>query len=433
MNRLIFSLFTYCSGFFRFIEAGGGTGNVAVFMAEQLNHTNAEVVYLDFSLESTKIAEKRARARSIKNIVFVKDSIENIQYLGLGLFDVLNSSGVLHHLISPLLGLKVLKDIIVEKGKIIMMLYATYGRRAVYQMQNIFRLVNDEAFADMKFELKSANRILSKLPKSNWFEKTSFDLGIGDHKLGDIGIYDLLLHKRDVSFNFPNLFEWLRNAGLHFTELAFPSERYLLKVNYVISDIILKTTLFRLERSTQFHITELLHGKVIKHSFYATKQSDPLPNLCDSSNILYVYGNPHGLREAIDSRTNYAQFGNETYFRAYLSEKFVIQDKTTYKTLPYNELPSTVQKLVISFKSSNFTNLLLDRLVNSNKGVKLSKLFSDYSLASNSKKSRPQFLIKEFYEAVKDADLFLIKKEHILPFPKTIFNQLYKITSIMYP
>ena len=367
MIRLIFSLFTYCSGFFRFIEAGGGTGNVAVFMGEQLNNTNTEIVYLDLSLESTKIAQKRTRARSIKNIVFVKDSIENIRYLGLGLFDILNPSGVLHHLISPLLGLKILKDILVKEGKIIMMLYATYGRTAVYQMQNIFRLVNDETFIDMEYELKNANLILSKLPKSNWFEKTSLDLGIGDHKLGDIGIYDLLLHKRDVSFHFPNLFEWLRNAGLHFTELAFLSERYLLKLNYVQSDIILKTKLFRLELSSQFHITELLHGKVIKHSFYATKRSDPLSNFCDSSNILYVYGNPHGLREAINSSTNYKQFGNDTYFRAYLSEKFYIQDKTTSRMLPYNKLPSANQKLAISFKSTNFTNLLLARLVNSNK------------------------------------------------------------------
>ena len=402
-------------------------------MGEQLNHTNAEIVYLDFSLESVKIAQKRARARSIKNIVFIKDSIENIRYLGLGLFDVLNSSGVLHHLISPILGLKILKDILVKEGKLVMMLYATYGRTAVYQMQNIFQLVNDETFADIKFELKNANCILSKLPKSNWFEKTSLDLGIGDHKLGDIGIYDLLLHKRDVSFNFPTLFEWLRNAGLHFTELAFPSERYLLKVNYVFSDIILKTKLFRLGLSSQFHITELLHGKVIKHSFYATKRSEPLNNLCDSSNILYVYGNPHGLREAIDSSRNYKQFGNDTYFRAHLSEKFVIQDKTTSRTLPYNELPSANQKLVISFKSSNFTNILLARLVNSNKGVKLSRLFLEYSLSSNSTKSQPQLLLKELYEAVKDADLFLIKKEHILPFPKTAFTQLYKITSNMYP
>merc|ERR1712018_547784 len=45
---------------FRMVIAGGGTGGLTVFIAEQLNHTNAEVVYLDFSLASMKISQRRS-------------------------------------------------------------------------------------------------------------------------------------------------------------------------------------------------------------------------------------------------------------------------------------------------------------------------------------------------------------------------------------
>ena len=43
------------------IVAGGGTGGVAVFMGEQLNHTNGEIVYLDFSTASMHIAQTSSK------------------------------------------------------------------------------------------------------------------------------------------------------------------------------------------------------------------------------------------------------------------------------------------------------------------------------------------------------------------------------------
>ena len=46
---------------FRTLIAGGGTDGGAPFMAEQLNHTNFEVVYLDFSYSSMEIAQYRAK------------------------------------------------------------------------------------------------------------------------------------------------------------------------------------------------------------------------------------------------------------------------------------------------------------------------------------------------------------------------------------
>ena len=46
--------------------AGGGTGPTTMVMAEQLNHTESEVVFLDFSRSSMKVAQGRARARKLK-------------------------------------------------------------------------------------------------------------------------------------------------------------------------------------------------------------------------------------------------------------------------------------------------------------------------------------------------------------------------------
>ena len=45
---------------YRLIVAGGGTGAVTLFYGEQLNHTNAEIMYLDFSSASMQISKKRS-------------------------------------------------------------------------------------------------------------------------------------------------------------------------------------------------------------------------------------------------------------------------------------------------------------------------------------------------------------------------------------
>ncbi|HVR66390.1 MAG TPA: class I SAM-dependent methyltransferase, partial [Verrucomicrobiae bacterium] len=62
---------------FRALIAGGGTGDGAIMLAQQLadRRCPAEVIYLDLSESSRKIAEARAAARGLKNISFHTGSL----------------------------------------------------------------------------------------------------------------------------------------------------------------------------------------------------------------------------------------------------------------------------------------------------------------------------------------------------------------------
>ena len=62
----------------------------------------------------------------------------------------------------------------------------------------------------MSDEICYASAILEILPRKHWFHhsKTS-----DASSMGNIGIYDLLLHKRDVSYSIPELYKWLKNSG----------------------------------------------------------------------------------------------------------------------------------------------------------------------------------------------------------------------------
>ncbi len=122
---------------FRALVAGGGTGDGAIMLAQQLADagTGGEVVYLDLSAASRTIAERRAKARKLSNISFHQGSLLDLPAMGLGPFDYIDCCGVLHHLEDPLAGLKALTAVLDEAGGMGLMLYGALGRRGVYDLQ----------------------------------------------------------------------------------------------------------------------------------------------------------------------------------------------------------------------------------------------------------------------------------------------------------
>ena len=99
---------------FRVLIAGGGTGDATIFLAQQLRHTNAEIVHLDLSQTSIQIARHRAQERDLNNISWLDDSLLALPELGLGKFDYINCCGVLHHLQDPDAGLRALLAVLIQ-------------------------------------------------------------------------------------------------------------------------------------------------------------------------------------------------------------------------------------------------------------------------------------------------------------------------------
>ena len=425
---MIIAIRLYFSNYFRQIVAGGGTGGAAVSIGEQLNHTNAEIVYIDFSTASMHTAQKRAKFRRLRNIIWIRSWIESSRYLGIGKFNELQCSGVLHHLKSPTIGLNVLKDSLYDDGKMVLMVYAKYGRTGVYQLQNMIKMVNSYTKNEVQIELKNAKKILSILPKSNWFSLSNFVFELTQH----IDIYDLLLHKRDIAFSFESLFKWIYLGGLHFVELDHYVQRVLTKAKYIFHDQQLRGKMERLGIPKQFHATEIIHGMVPKHSFYSSKTNHNSADIQDSSNVLFIFGYPHGLREAIQKKMNYKSFGNQSFFQAELSSTYITPYTTTFRSQPFDVGIWKQHKIVFGYKSNAFTNFLMKRLVTSNRGVHLEGLYASFKAESLSKISKIQYsdLLKEFYESVKDTDVFYLRSIHSLPFPKTSSHILFKISSI---
>lgn len=265
---------------FRVLAAGGGTGFGSIYLAEQLRGTPAEVVHVDMSTASIAIAKERAKVRKLENISFIHASLLDLPSLGLASFDYVNCSGVLHHLADPDEGLKALTSVLKEDGAIGVMVYAQYGRSAIYQTQSLMALINkNEPVIQQRVDnlkqvmpLLPANHILNHWKKNN----NAKDLE------SDSGLYDLLLHEQDRAYTILEVYDWVESNGLHIPVTpGFCGEQAFYKPSTFITDSTLLASINALPLKEQYAIGELMHGRILMHSFYVTKQAGTAATLAD--------------------------------------------------------------------------------------------------------------------------------------------------------
>jgi len=275
---------------FRALVAGGGTGDTVIFLAEQLRDYAADIVYLDISDASMEVAKQRAAVRGLGNIRWVKGSILDVQTLGLGKFDYINSCGVLHHLEDPGLGLSALASVLKDDGAMGIMVYAKYGRTAIYMIQHLMRKVNNGE-SSMHSRVENCGKILDLLPETHWFTHEIRLTPNWKYKK-PIELYDLFLHSQDRAYTVPELYEYVESNDLHLQHLCLygSDERgnhVYDPVSYIKDTKLLGVIMEMPERERQA-IAELLHGKISTHSFYVTKQPRQIPSEDDLDNIPYL-------------------------------------------------------------------------------------------------------------------------------------------------
>lgn len=260
---------------FRALVAGGGTGDAAIMLAQQLADTGAtaaEVVYVDWSTSSRRIAESRAAARGLTNIRFVTGSLLELDALGLGGFDYIDCCGVLHHLEDPDAGLASLARALAPQGGMGLMLYAPLGRVGVYPMQSALRLL--DAGGDPASRVAFARRLLGQLPQTNWLKRNPF---MTDHIVeGDAGLYDLLLHARDRAYSVDEVHDFAAAAGLRIAAFA-PPARY--EPRHYVSDAAILRRAEALDARQRASLAESLAGNIKSHAFYVVRVDNPVAPL----------------------------------------------------------------------------------------------------------------------------------------------------------
>jgi SAM-dependent methyltransferase len=203
---------------FRVLVAGGGTGDGLIQLAQVLTSAGVphEIIYVDLSVASRRIAEARAEARGLSGITFVTGSL--LDAPSLGRFDYIDCCGVLHHLPDPVAGFSALRAALAPGGGLGFMVYAPYGRSGVYPLQAAFGALFDGLPPEAR--LKKAKALLERLPEGHPFKVNPV---LSDHRASDAGFYDLLLHGQDVAFSVPDLLVALKASDWRLMGFTVPA------------------------------------------------------------------------------------------------------------------------------------------------------------------------------------------------------------------
>ena len=192
----------------RILVAGCGTNQAAVIA---YTNPSATVVGCDVSESSLAHQHHLQERYGLENLRLQRMPIEEARQLGDD-FDLIISTGVLHHLDDPQTGMNALAEVLRPDGVIAIMLYARYGRIGVELMQALFR---DLGLGQDERSLAMVKDVIASLPDEHPVRDY---LAIAPDLTFDAGLVDTFLHGRDRSFTVEDCLNLVTSAGLVFQE-----------------------------------------------------------------------------------------------------------------------------------------------------------------------------------------------------------------------
>ncbi|OBI69438.1 bifunctional 2-polyprenyl-6-hydroxyphenol methylase/3-demethylubiquinol 3-O-methyltransferase UbiG [Mycobacterium sp. E796] len=233
--------------------AGCGTYQAAVFA---FMNRSAKVVAIDVSRSALDHEQYLKDKHGLENLELHLLPIEEVSALNSD-FDLIVSSGVLHHMADPLAGLTALGECLRRDGALGVMLYAKYGRVGVEILESLFRdlgLSQDEASVQL---VKDALALLPGDHPVRSYLKVARDL------LSDGAVVDTFLHRRQRSYTVAECLDLVAAAGLTFQgwfnktpyyphDLFTPANAFTTMLNQ-LPDIELWSAMERLQTANATH------------------------------------------------------------------------------------------------------------------------------------------------------------------------------------
>lgn len=194
------------------LVAGCGTGRHAIRLAQYF--PALQVTALDLS--TTALAYAGHKAEQYQQAVrFIQGDILNAAALGQS-FDVIECSGVLHHMHNPAAGLQALADCLKPGGIIKIALYSRTARRCISELRQLLGDNLPSATADMRLVREA---LLQKAIAGDWsglYSSPDF--------YSTSACRDLLFHQQEHVFDVQELPAFLASAGLQWLGMLPPPE-----------------------------------------------------------------------------------------------------------------------------------------------------------------------------------------------------------------
>ena len=185
--------------------AGCGTGQHSILVASKIK--NAKILAIDLSLSSLAYAKRKTEELGIQNIDYMQADILDLGKLDRK-FDIIQSSGVLHHMDDPMAGWRSLYDCLEVGGLMKIGLYSELARQHIVRMQSeIMQL----GIGSSDIEMRSFRR---DVISSNEDHHIRIRWSNNFYTLSELR--DLLFHVQEHRFTIPQLKDSLSELDLKF-------------------------------------------------------------------------------------------------------------------------------------------------------------------------------------------------------------------------
>ena len=192
--------------------AGCGTGQHSIETAQRFS--GAQVLAIDLSLTSLCYAKRKTRELGLNNIEYAQADILQLRSIG-RTFDVIEASGVLHHLADPLAGWQLLLSILRPGGFMRLGLYSELARLDLVAARTF---IAQRGYGPSAPEIRRCREELtgfgSDLPLAKVSELVDF--------FSTSTCRDLLFHVQEHQVKLPLIDSFLRQNRLEFLGFDLP-------------------------------------------------------------------------------------------------------------------------------------------------------------------------------------------------------------------
>ena len=183
------------------LVAGCGTGQQSIHAARA--YADCKVTAIDLSLNSLSYAKRKTLEYGLTNIEYIRADLLDIAKVTHEKFDLIECSGVLHHMRAPEIGLKKLCESLKDGGILRLGLYSKPAREHLDKFQRN-TLQNAQEIAAFRHQVVNSPNIRSeKIVRSPDFYSTS-------------GFKDLVLHVQEHRYDLNEIERLIISSGLAF-------------------------------------------------------------------------------------------------------------------------------------------------------------------------------------------------------------------------
>jgi tetratricopeptide (TPR) repeat protein/2-polyprenyl-3-methyl-5-hydroxy-6-metoxy-1,4-benzoquinol methylase len=198
----------------KILVAGCGTGQHSIETARRFS--GAQVLAIDLSLTSLCYAQRKTQELGLNNIEYAQADIMRLQSIG-RTFDIIEASGVLHHLADPMAGWRELLAILKQDGFMRLGLYSELARRDLSAARTF---IAQRGYGPTAPEIRRCREELTGFGDDTPLTKATEWIDFYSTST----CRDLLFHVQEHQLNLPEIGSFLRENRLDFLGFDLPGQ-----------------------------------------------------------------------------------------------------------------------------------------------------------------------------------------------------------------